>query len=229
MILDAVSFREMVSGTDTKNKALRALTDFLEERLGVHIVRDLRGIPYGQPELAQAFDRAALLRKHGVIKEFGRAYSVPDEPPARAWYTICNVDTNHQTGGTSWDSDENAFYAAISEGLERYIWMTQSDYFINPKTATVADIAKSGRAIAPEDIVGYTEEQRATSAQRTLRSDAEYLWIQGVSLTDGKRTYLPAQIVTGIGHWNWQNKHEPIIRQQNTNGLATWQRKAAHD
>ncbi len=222
MIFDAVRFTELLNGSNIKERALRAFTDHIEKRLDVRVVKDSRTIPYGRSDLLEPLQRAQLLKDHGVISEFGRVYRAPDEPPTKAWYALCNEHTAHQTGGTTWESDENALYAATSEALERYIWMTQNDYFVNPTIATYREITAIGPSIAPENITGFTEAQRTRHAARILRPDAAYLWVQGISLTHSENTFVPAQIVSGISRRHMCAPNEPIIRQQNTNGLATW-------
>ncbi len=223
MIFDAVPFRDLYAGSGSKDRALRAFTDFIERKLGLKAIYDLRTFPYGRADLTEPLERAELLMRHGIIKEYGRATAFPDEPQIKSWYAICNNEISHQTGGTTWDSDEDALYAAVSEGLERYVWSTQHDYFVDPTIATVNDIKQKGRFIAPHDIAGFTDEQRALFPARILHPEAQYMWIQGLSLITNEAVYIPAQVVTGLprhsGQWA---PDEPVIRQQNTNGLATW-------
>jgi ribosomal protein S12 methylthiotransferase accessory factor len=226
MILDAVPYRDSLSDSDAKKRALVAFTDLLERKLGVKIVKDLEEIPFSRPDLAEPLKTAALLKKYGVIKSFSATTQFPDLPPVKDWYAKINDPTSHHVGGTSWDDDASAMYAAFSEALERYIWMTQDDYFVNPTMATVSEIAKKGLYIAPQNFVGYSEERRKKSPELMLREDAEYLWIQGTSLTQGGRVYLPAQTVCGIRRKWPGGKNEPLIRPQITNGLATWPTRA---
>ncbi len=224
MIFDAVPFSQTLTGSDLKNKALAAFANYVENRLGARVMFDVQKIPFGRPDLREPLQLAALLRESGVIKSFGQtSLFFPDEPPMRNWTAVCNNESNHQVGGTTWESDADALYATLSEALERYIWMTQDDYFMNPTRATKDEIGKLGLFVPPEDIVGFSEEQRAEYPERQLRPDAEYLWIQGTSLVHGGSVYIPAQVVAGIRRRNLPGgAQEPVIRQQNTNGLATW-------
>lgn len=222
MILDAIPFRESLSASEAK-KVLVPYVDYLEKKLQVKVVRDLHEIPFGRIDLIEPFRLAALLKEHGVIKRFGRTILFPDMPKMKGWYAICNVPNDHQAGGTVWDSDEDGLYAALAEALERYIWMTQDDYFVDRTRATAAQIARLGPYIAPENITGFSPEQRALHPDRVLHPDAEYLWIKGVSLTDEQEVFVPAQVISGVRPQGWQGGFkEPVIRQQNTNGLATW-------
>lgn len=223
MIFDALPFGQSLSGSDIKDRALGAFTNYLENKLGVKVVLDARSVPFGRLDLAEPLQIARLLKDHGVIKSYGPITYLPDELPMKGWFAICNDATSHNTGGITWENETNALYAALAEGLERYIWMTQSDYFINPTRATVRGIAKVGSYIAPGDFVGFTDEQRALHPERQLHPDAEYLWVRGTSVVDGSHVYVPAQTVTGIRLKDLPGaEKEPMIRQQNTNGLATW-------
>jgi ribosomal protein S12 methylthiotransferase accessory factor len=224
MIFDAVPFRQTLSSSDIKARALGALAEYLEKSLGVRVVKDLRTAPLSRLDIREPLTLAALLKEHGVIQSFGPVRNLwPDMPRTKGWYAICNDPTSHNVGGTSWEDDESALYAALAEALERYIWMTQDDYFMRPIRATSEAIGKIGPRVAPEDFAGFSDEQRARYPQRQLRPDAEYLWIQGMSLVSNERVYVPAQTVSGIRPRSMKGgAEEPIIRQQNTNGLATW-------
>ncbi|MDR3570910.1 MAG: YcaO-like family protein [Candidatus Pacebacteria bacterium] len=226
MIFDAIAFSDTRTGNNTTSKALKAFADFMERKLGVRIVRELQTIPFRRPDLLEPMELAALLKEHGIIQELAPIRYFPDEPRMKGWYAICNDPTSHQVGGTTWDSDELSLYATLAEALERYIWMTQDDYFVDPIRATTEAIAKRGKYVSPHDFVGYSEEQRALHPSRKLRADAKYLWIRGTSLVSGAKIYVPAQTVSGLWRQNWAGgAEEPLIRQQNTNGLATWPTK----
>ncbi len=222
MIFDAVPYRDTLESADIRSRARRTLTDYMEKNLGVKIVKDLRNIPFSRPDLEEPLRLATLLKEAGVIQSLGRVSYSPDDPRMWGWYAICNDTTDHMANGYSWDSDQGALYAALAEALERYIWFTQDDYFTGKVRATTEQIAEYGRHVAPQSFVGFTNEQREKYPRRRLRPDAEYLWIQGTSLTQGGSVYIPAQTVS-CSSLNWQgSKEEPLIRQRNTNGLATW-------
>lgn len=222
MILDGVPFKEIITDSDVKGRSLRAFTEYLEKKLNVSIVSDLSTTPYGRPELQKPYELGMLLKAHNVIKEFGVSRRYPDMPPIKAWYAICNDPTSHQSGGASWESDEAALYAALAEGLERHIWMTQYDYFKKPVKATTKDIGRHGRYVGPENIVGYSKEQRTQNPARKIGPDTAFLWTQGTSLLNGEKVYMPAQVVSGMWRRGGPISNEPAIRQPITNGLATW-------
>jgi len=227
MIFDALPYRETLSATVIIDKALRAFADYVEKKLGVYIIKDMRDFYFSRPDLREPLELAALLKENGILKELGPSQLLSDIPHMKAWYAICNDETSHVAGGMTWENEKDALYAALAEGLERYLWYTQDDYFLHPIQTTEEKIRKLGPYISPKDITGFSEEQRKGNPHRELRSDSQYLWIQGTSLIRGNKVYLPAQVISGMRREKWQGSiKEPLIRQQITNGLATWPTQA---
>lgn len=225
MIIHGIPVSQIPESAPFSERAVAAFLRLIERRLGVSVVKNARGRPESE-DLIEPLRLAALLQKCGIIQRFGRGTNLCDEPHAKSWYAICNVETNHQTGGTNWESDSSALYAALAEALERYIWFTQTDYFVDPVRTTLAEIEKKGPFIPPQRCVGFSEEQRALHAERALRDDARYLWIKGISLVTGKHTYVPAQLISGAPREGpLHTIEEPLIRWRTTNGLATWPTK----
>ncbi|TSC61501.1 MAG: biosynthesis docking protein, SagD family [Parcubacteria group bacterium Athens0416_74] len=222
MIIDGISVTELSEYPTVAERALASFLKFIEKKLNVSIVQDARTTPSDR-SLFEPLRLAAKLQENGIVKNFGRAATpFTDEPRTKSWYATCNDSTSHGVGGTTWENDADALYAALAEGLERYIWFTQDDYFLSPTKTSVEGIQKKGPCIRPEEFAGFSEAQRSISAERELRSDAEYLWITGISLVKGVPTYLPAQIVSRARKLHESRSEEPFIRQTTTNGLATW-------
>lgn len=225
MIFDGFSYTEYAASTpDIKVRSVRSFLEFLEKKLGVTILYEYKNIPLGRPNLAKPLAIAAQLQAAGVFRRLVKLDRLPDEPPFIAWGVVIENGRGEQTSGASVESEEAAMYAAMAEGLERYLWFTKTDYFSKPVNMTVADMKKSGRPfISPERFVSFSESQREKSAALSLEPDAPYLWIQSESLVSNKKIYVPAQVVSPIGT---HLKKEPLIRLQTTNGLATWQTRA---
>jgi len=228
MLIDGVPYEQLEKQDSLREKSIGGLVEYLEKKLGAKFVYDARNMPAGRADLLEPFRLGALLKEKGILKHYSVARVFPDQPQLKSWFAICNDPTEHQTGGTSWQSDANALYAALAEGLERYIWLTQNDYFINPVKATEAEIAKRGPYIPLRDIAGFSDAERAQNKRRQLLPDSEFVWIQGLSLISGSYVYAPAQIVSGM--WRVSNipvhTSEQMIRQSNTIGLATWPTQA---
>lgn len=223
MIIDGISVSEVSGRESVADRAVASFLKFIEKKLRVSVVRDARAEPF-DTSLSEPLRLAKILMEHGVLKDFGRGRNVfPDEPPIKSWYAICNDPTSHQTGGTTWESDSDALHAVLAECLERYIWFTQDDYFLDPTKTTTDGIQMRGMCVRPEDFAGFSQEQRKNRPERDLRDDAEYLWVGGTSLVRGSRIYIPAQTVSAVrSRITLHEDKEPIIRQQTTIGLATW-------
>ena len=221
MIIDGISATEVPQSATVPARAVAAFLGVIERKLGVTILRDMRNHSHDQA-LTEPLRLARTLTERGILKEVGRNSSrFVDEPRMKSWYAICNDTSGHAVGGTTWDSEADALYAALAEGLERYIWLSQVDYYRDPIRTTADGIAKKGAHIRPEAFVGFSDAQRTGRPERTLRKDAEYLWIAGTSLITGSPTYIPAQIASRAKEEK-ASAREPYIRQTTTNGLATW-------
>ncbi len=222
MIIDGVPAIQIAGRVGMPQRAIDSFLRLIEKKLDVSVIRNIRGLP-GDDSLIEPLRLAKLLQDKGVITKIGRLPDLPDEPRTKSWYAICGDQTGHKVAGMSYESDADALYATLAEGLERYIWFTEDDYFINPTKATALGIKKMGSFVAPEKFVGFSEEQRANNPRRELRPDAEYVWIRGISLVTGAGVYIPAQIVSNVGlKVSPEGQKEPLIRQPTTNGLATW-------
>jgi ribosomal protein S12 methylthiotransferase accessory factor len=217
MLLDAVSAVKIHQKSSIVERAIASFLGYIERKLGVTIVRNTRGVP---ETLTAPLQLAALLKARGIIERFGVIERLADEPRTKSWFAICNNPTKESVGGTAWESDADALYAALAEALERYVWLTQDDYFNDPRVATTGEIAHAGRFIAPERFSGFSQAQRVEDPKRAWR-DVPYHWVRAESLTSADTVYVPSQVVTPKS----PGRNEPYIRQVTTNGLATWPTK----
>ena len=221
MILDALPYTELPENQNSTKKSIQAFVRFIEKKLGISAVYDGRTIPFGQTTLIEQIQLAQKLLDLGVIDQYYPRETLCDEPALRIWGCTSTKASNLHTGGASFSSEAAALTAALAESLERYIWYTQSDYFIAPTRATVAEIATRGAHIAPEQFTSFSKQQRESTPNFFLHADASYLWIQAHSLTLKKKIYVPAQTVSPTIP-GYTYPAEPLIRQQTTIGLATW-------
>lgn len=217
MIFDGIPYREYI-GTSPLLKRVLPFIEFLEQKLGVHVLYDRRAVPFERPDLASPLAVAHTLREAKIIKSLRMRSVLPDEPQFCYW--AADRETKEgASGGASVDNDAEAIYATLAEGLERYLWSTQSDYFVKPRQATVGEIEKYGNFVAPEQFVSFSKNQRQKNSELQLKQDVSYLWIQGTSLIEGRNVYVPAQTISPVAR---KLSKEPLIRECNTNGLATW-------
>ncbi len=226
MIVDTVPFLESLSQktSELHKKSIRAFVTFIERRLGALILRSPEFLsPYG-PKTYDPLIVAQDLIQAGILAELPRMTTTfCDEPPIRMWHTVTAGKHNHLTGGISAYDDAAALYAAIAEGLERYLWAETSDYFLVPMVATEAEIAKRGPRVALNRFAGLSAEQREHTTELAILPGSQFLWIKGDSLVSGKKTFLPAQIVSAQdANRSHDGVREPLVRIGITTGLATW-------
>ena len=228
MIFDCLPYTQYAesAAADPKLKRARLFIEFIERKLGAKFVYDASSLTFQRPDLAEALTIAHRLQERGIVKSLRRASTLPDEPALRQWVALCGGAKGNAAGGSSVDDDEAAILATLAEGLERYLWNAQSDYFRKPECATSAEIAKRGTYIAPERFASFSKSQREQDPELQLTPATKYLWIQGESLVNGKKTFLPAQTVGGIHQHSGTSIKEPLIRGKITTGLATWPTRA---
>ena len=217
MILDIVPYTDSLCPTQ-QNHSVKTFIRFLEKKFGALFVTNLHNLAYENAAIADIARLAQTLLQRGVIQAFFPVEQLVDEPKIKLWN--CQMIPQN-TGGVSVTSDEQALTAALAEALERHIWYSQTDYFTKPQKTSTAGIARVGNYIPPEAFVGYSDKQRQENPRFTLGRDAQYLWIEGRSLTSKKNIYLPAQVVSAALPLENSLK-EPLIKQQTTIGLATW-------
>ncbi len=224
MLVDLIDFARLPGGeSGARQRAFGAVIDLLRRKLGVSIGYDARRFPFGDFRLVDAVRIGEKLREKKIIRGFAPVdVTLSDEPTFYWWSALCDTPNGQPVSGASFESSEKALLATLAEGLERYIWLTQSDYFVGLVRASEAQIEKKGPVIGVREWVGFSDEQRSLSAKRTLKADAQYEWIQAHSLVSNKRCYIPAQIVSPLRTMDAGIEPEPVIRQLHTTGLATW-------
>ncbi len=221
VIIDGIPFSEIpTSGTTATS--IKAFIQFIEKRLSGRFIVDLKTQPLGRTDILGPLRVAESLLKAGVIESFYPTSSLPDEPKIYTW--LCEYAYSSKkgyAGGATASDESSALFAALAEGLERYIWYTQTDYFVSPLTCTTGEIVQQSPYIAPQTFSSFSPEQRSSARDLYLDEEAQYLWIKTISLSTRKHVYIPGQVVSAAIHTLHKQK-EPLIRQQTTIGLATW-------
>ena len=135
----------------------------------------------------------------GVVRRVSATLAAPDEH--RLVSIGCELADGAPTIGTPlesftgsehWSADR-AEAAAIGEALERY-----SGSYVPIERVVVATAAELGEdAVDPERFALFSDDQyrRSTFPFKPFRRDTPVGWIEGFSLPDGGRAYLPAQLV----------------------------------
>lgn len=223
MIIDGVLITSPEARLLIPSNFLTSFLSFIERRLNVTIVRDIRTLPHNRPDLADALHIVQVLKERGVLQSVQKATPLPDEPPFRRWSAICNSPQQFVTTGASPESDRDALFATLGEALERYLWAESVDHFVAPIRARVSEIREQGAYIDPVRFAGLSNDDRRTRHDGTLRSDSSFLWIRGTSLVNNAAVYVPAQTVSGVaGLRAHAGTIEPLIRSVISTGVATW-------
>lgn len=224
MIIDGRPASLVTASSSLYERSIASFLGYLEKKLGVLIVRDTRDLRE-DVALNPGIAFGLQLLEHKIIVDFGRSIQYSDTPQFKSWFAVCNNDSKHSVGGTTWDDDIGALFAALAEAQERYIWLTQTDYLKNPTLATESEIQKRRAFIPIKDIVSYTEKQRENSS-RKYTDETKFLWIEGHSLVKNTPIFIPARIVSGARvRLDAQSGAEPLIRAATSIGLATWPQK----
>lgn len=202
-----------------KSKPLRSFITFLERRLGFEALYDTERFPSGDPALTDMMELAERLKTAGIIRSIEITPHVDDEPRLFQWRIRFRDGDESYSGGSSSDDMRAALTASLAEAVERHIWFEREDHFKKPTVAP----DRLASVMLPERFAGFTAAQRITDDRFAL-AGKEYLWIEGRSLIDGKKIFVPAQTVSAAEsvRTRVRNGLEPIIIRQTTTGLATW-------
>ena len=229
MIFDSIPFAEVsLKSGGIAHRALSSFIAQIEKKLGVIVSYDARTISLGRPDLLEATSLAHALERAGVIHSLQKSIVLPDEVPLTLWSAKCGDTTESFVAGCSPrsnpDSDLQAMYACLAEGVERSIWFTASDHCKKTVHATTGELQRKRISfIPPERFAGFNAAQRENNPKRELRPDSSYFWTRGLSLVRNTFVHLPFQTVSGKQRSeNEIRESEPFIRQQTTIGLATW-------
>ena len=148
----------------------------------------------------------------GVVRGMQEALAGPEDARmAAAW---CETAYPRRlVGGGSGRSVRDARAAAIGEAVERY-----SACIVDPDACVVATARELGAAaVDPARFALFSAGQYASAGfpYRRFDRDTRLSWIEGTSLLDGERRWLPAQLVHLAGH-----EDEPPICRATSSGLA---------
>jgi len=116
-------------------------------------------------------------------------------------------------GGGADLNEERAFMKAVGEGVERLCLCTYKEK--DCLLSTYKEISK--KAVNPLSFAGISELQRQSINGLKIDERSVFRWVQGRSLIDGKKFFIPAQSVY-IGYKYCQG--EPMIQQQISTGAA---------
>jgi len=206
-------------GNSPAGRALR----YLEAKFGYISFVPSRSVSALSPDLLR---EAQLLERSGIITDYRMVPPLPDEPQVFRTHIMCGGHAREDAGGSSFFSEDDALSRALSEALERYLWHETSDYFDSPFTASEEELLwRKVPHLALSHISGLPDRVEKSWSMNERRGTS-FLWIRGESLIDGRRTYVPAQLISNT---LFRSRNEPALRPRTTTGLAThFSRRAAH-
>ena len=129
--------------------------------------------------------------------------------------TTIGTTLESHTGSEHWSRDA-AEAAAIGEALERY-----SGSYVPADRIVVASADELGEdAVDPQRFALFSDDQygRGGFPFRPFRRDTRVGWVEGFSLPEGRRAYLPAQLV--FMPWQRRCVEEARIGHATSSGLA---------
>lgn len=158
----------------------------------------------------------------GVVRSVSETLAAPDE--SRLISIGCELADGRLTIGSTLDSytgsehwsRDAAEAAAIGEALERY-----SGSYVPQERIIVASADELGAdAVEPERFALFSGDQysRGGFPFRPFRRDTVVGWVEGFSVPDGRRAFLPAQLV--FMPWERRAPREVRIGHATSSGLA---------
>ena len=168
-------------------------------------------------ELALAIARARAVQKLGYDIGFAFMQQFADAP----FLHLCLGRYHDKPGfGMGYDafSRAQALNKAVSEVVERALFMEQGVYWQEKSTVAPQSELK-GHALYLTDLAGFSAADR-----KLLNSGYDektpFRWSLGVTLDSDDPIYVPSQLVSGRFVRDLDGA-EPLLRESNTNGLAT--------
>jgi ribosomal protein S12 methylthiotransferase accessory factor len=158
----------------------------------------------------------------GVVRSLSETLAAPGE--LRLVSIGCELADGGPTIGTRLESYTGSEHwsraaaeaAAIGEALERY-----SGSYVPGGRVVVASAAELGAdAVDPGSFALFSDEQHARPGFpfRPFRRDTLVGWVEGFSVPDGQRAFLPAQLV--FMPWEPRGQDEVRVGHATSSGLA---------
>ncbi|MBI3627641.1 MAG: YcaO-like family protein [Candidatus Sungbacteria bacterium] len=164
------------------------------------------------------------LKERGLVKDVFIDHRRFNDSPAFSRIDITpSIDDTYNTDGrkivrtfghSSGQDLISMVSKSIGEFLERYYLTKYSRK--NFVTNSYVDLNRRARALDPKKLVSFSEEQQNQSNRFAWTPEHRLHWVQGVRVSTGQKTMLPAQLI----FWNYISGDIPevFLREPNTNG-----------
>lgn len=203
--------------TSARERLVSLLLGVAEYVRGAPVRRLVPNIVSTDPDLAHEIARAGALQKLGYDVEFAYLPRFYDSP--RLYVCMGHSgERKYLASGFDFYSKSDAFLKTMSELLERITWFNDDTYW------SAGSLRKPMRemrdAIALSPLAGFSDAQRKDIPGLSFRPASEFLWTPATKLSNGRATWVPAQLVSAR-YATHDGKTEAVLRTSNSNGLAT--------
>ena len=178
------------------------------------------------PELWKLLHLGGLYQKEGVISVIKKRTGYNDEPNVYSFEARLpgNVREGFHGIGYSFFSEQEALVTSLGEAIERHCFLHFTPPSHDILDSTYKEIA--GEAIDPFLFAGISEVLRKQNVNPDLRPfthDNVFRWIQGTSLTQKRKVWLPLQSVTANPSIEKElgEKGERLLRYAVSTGAAS--------
>lgn len=187
-----------------------------ERLLGRPLLAKGEALTAEDPHMVRSVQRARKAQDAGFDIRFFFWQRYADIPLLHLC-TGSHEGSSYNIAGYDFDSRATALDKAVSESVERSVWMFDENYW----SRTI--VARADTMTVPHidltRIAGFSEAQRRAEAQLHIAPDAVFSWTPCTRLATGEEVYVPTQLISG--HYADNRENEPLLWVAATNGLAT--------
>jgi len=171
-----------------------------------------------EPELESAMVRTRNVQNMGFDVSFAYLPQYPDAPPL---HVCVGRYQKYVALGSGYDSQSRgiALAKSLSETVERALWYDQTEYW-NHNSVTTSPARLGGAALSLDHIAGFSPSTRKKFPKLYFDDTTPFRWSPGIELGSKRSLYIPSQLVSAR-YVNTMGDTEPLLRELNSNGLAT--------
>jgi ribosomal protein S12 methylthiotransferase accessory factor len=214
------------SSSKIVKRAVKSCSDLLEKYFGASILLDMPDhLHKVEPEMLLAINAAFKLKRLGLIEEIKEIPKFSDEPFV---YKVTILPIHAQSGGADFFSRGKAYWKALGETVERYLWRN-SDFSYRHTLVKKSYSEIKKEAVNIFELAGFSNEQKKNIDILKFDENTVFGWIPARSITSGKKLWCPTQLVNAkyfrehVKKDGCENRNEPMLRWAVTTGLATGQ------
>lgn len=178
-------------------------------------------------EFIRTINIFSKFKELGLVSSIKKLSNPSDEPFFHRFYTTSPYKTTVEGGtGANFFDPEKALWGSIAEAVERFIWRTNSSFFLkNSKIASYAELNESALNIFK--LAGFSIPNKTTPDILFFTENTKFRWTLAQSLISNKKIYCPTQLLSAFYFSNnvrtlsRPTRKEPMLRWSVTTGIAT--------